>query len=327
MKQTILTIVSSAERAWKHAQAAVSRRGLISTSTKYRPAARDLQDSQSRVRFTTPTTIDVRSADMMTTAWQISAQEPNERVLLHNMCHATQRGGFPWTTGAMEEALFRATDISGRLTDSVYPIRTYETVVTSGVKRLPIYDGKTSDGVCVDVISAAALNLSNRVPGKRMSDPDAFIMRAKIECLLWTAWILGYTCLILSAWGCGGFGCPPEHIAELFCDALIGHNGTSPWRYAFRRVVFCIQDGDGRQSHSNYQVFRACVDDASLAAASSEVSEVPAASAVSASTAAATAFPTICMVNDLATTATTTGSNAATIDSLATATSHSEQLA
>jgi hypothetical protein len=307
MKENTLEFASPAERAWQHAQATVAKRALVSTSIKYAPKASDLQDTRSRARFPTPVTIEVRSADMMDTAWQLAAQQaPRERVLLHNMCHATQRGGFPWTTGAMEEALFRASDISGRLPTSVYPIRLYEAVVTTDVERLSSQD----NDVRVDVISAAALNLSDRVPGKRMSDRDAFVMRAKIECLLWVAWTLGYTCLILSAWGCGGFGCPPEHVAELFRDALWGEKGQeSPWRYAFRQVVFCIQDSDGQAGHSNHQVFRTCFEGASSSLGAVREIDTITSSAV-------------------ATTHTRTSSlNAVTIDALSKATSHSEQLA
>ena len=65
---------------------------------------------------------------------------------------------------------------------------------------------------------------------------------------------MGHETLVLSAWGCGAFGNPPEEIARLFMEEL-----SRPRVYRrLRKVVFAILDDDRT---NNFEVFSYVVED------------------------------------------------------------------
>jgi uncharacterized protein (TIGR02452 family) len=66
-------------------------------------------------------------------------------------------------------------------------------------------------------------------------------MREKIRMLFSIAVKFGYTALVLSAWGCGAYHCPTEHVAELFFGIV--------WDFQYRlnTVAFCIRDHQQRK--------------------------------------------------------------------------------
>jgi uncharacterized protein (TIGR02452 family) len=60
------------------------------------------------------------------------------------------------------------------------------------------------------------------------------MMENKIRVLLYTAAKNGNDSIILSAWGCGAFGCPPKGVAKLFKKVLGEFAGV------FRETPFAI---------------------------------------------------------------------------------------
>jgi uncharacterized protein (TIGR02452 family) len=65
-------------------------------------------------------------------------------------------------------------------------------------------------------------------------EEDRELMKQKIRMLLYTAAKAGADCPVLSAWGCGAYGCPPKAVAQLFKEALEEFAGV------FKEVPFAI---------------------------------------------------------------------------------------
>ncbi len=63
------------------------------------------------------------------------------------------------------------------------------------------------------------------------------LLEKRISRVLEIARSLGYTSMVLGAWGCGAFGNDPERTAEDFRTALETHLGR-----AFSDIVFAITD-------------------------------------------------------------------------------------
>ncbi len=69
---------------------------------------------------------------------------------------------------------------------------------------------------------------------ERMISPT----KEKIRAILRIGKAHGHDALVLSAWGCGAFRNPPEHMAELFREVL----SENIFSHAFRLIVFTIID-------------------------------------------------------------------------------------
>ena len=54
--------------------------------------------------------------------------------------------------------------------------------------------------------------------------------------------------LVLSAWGCGAFGCPPYHMAKIFKKVLKVYDGI------FEEIIFAILG-------PNYELFKSSWDE------------------------------------------------------------------
>ena len=108
------------------------------------------------------------------------------------------------------------------------------------------FRGTESDGYTlleepynIPVISVAALH-NPRINEKGMLiEEDANQTKDKIRTIFRIGAIQGHDSLVLSAFGCGAFGNPPEHIAKLFHEVIL----EDEFRYAFRLICFAILDG------------------------------------------------------------------------------------
>ena len=77
---------------------------------------------------------------------------------------------------------------------------------------------------------------------------DIETMEQKLRLLFWIGAKEGNDVLVLSAWGCGAFGCPPRHVAEICKKISQEQTGL------FKKVVFAII-GHNFLSN-NYTVFQ-----------------------------------------------------------------------
>ena len=98
----------------------------------------------------------------------------------------------------------------------------------------------------VDIIACSAVQ--NMGIGKFLKPSDARVMLQKIWSIFEIAKSRGYERIVLSAFGCGGFRCPPEHVSAIFRDVVYAFRGD------FKEIVFAIWD----ESYpcSNYAVFK-----------------------------------------------------------------------
>ena len=73
--------------------------------------------------------------------------------------------------------------------------------------------------------------------------------KEKIRTILRIGKLNGHDALVLSAWGCGAFANPPEHIAELFQEVFCEQEFSN----AFKIVVFAIIDDHNAYKKHNLQ--------------------------------------------------------------------------
>jgi uncharacterized protein (TIGR02452 family) len=192
--------------------------------------------------------VQIVNADTLDTALLVP------KTVLLNMANPHFPGGYPFLVGAQEEDLFRRTNLHRYLTADLYPIANKVilskevTVVAKGLRES--YASMAPQHI--DIISCSAIR--NMTLGPVMKASDAHIMARKIATVLDVARRQGYHRIVLSAFGCGGFQCPPEHVSRIFRDLLPIYAGGM-------EVVFAIWDEC--YPKSNYAVFRETLDPAS----------------------------------------------------------------
>ncbi|CAF4245688.1 unnamed protein product [Rotaria sp. Silwood2] len=212
-----------------------------------------------------------------------------KKPLLLNMSSATSPGGgYRKGDGAQEENLFRRSDyfrsldidldhiyeeIAERyycssdseiclLPDSItmYPIEEFGAIYTSGLTFFRksedkgySYMEKPLEGV---YSLAMAAYRNPKLDGNILSPKYSVGMRKKIENLFSIAYNHKHDCLILSAFGCGAFKNPPDHIAKLFRSVIEQYAGF------FQIIIFAIiNDHNTGQQHNPQGNFKSFKDE------------------------------------------------------------------
>ena len=190
------------------------------------------------------------------------------------MANARRPGG-GWKNGAaaQEESLFRRTTYLhslvdpqrlGKGTTRLYPIADFGGIYSPGVLCLRSNEASgyafMAQPEPFSFIAAAAINrprLLQVSQGKMRLEPqDASKTKRKLAAVLSIGLDHGHDSIVLSAFGCGAFRNPPEHMADLFKELLVGSPaagsrstgsmGRREWCTAFdgcyKRVVFAILD-------------------------------------------------------------------------------------
>jgi len=195
------------------------------------------------------TRVEVVRMDCVYAAAAATAAGGNQVCIL-NMADWTRAGGnVAGGSRAQEEELFRRSDLHKHLHQRYYPMRPFQTVYSRDVsfhRAGPDMDYALIPEQRYDVISAPALvgPYLTEDSSHFADEKDAEFMRQKIRHLFAIAYEQGVDTLVLSAWGCGAYGGPPQHTAELFREALTEFDGIIP------HVVFAVL-GD------NYEPFAA----------------------------------------------------------------------
>lgn len=161
--------------------------------------------------------------------------------LLLNMADWFRAGGMvDFGSGAQEEECFRRSNYFKHLHQSYYPLKRYHTIVS---KNVEYYCGPMASGYLymdkpekIDMIAAPAVQSPwVTSDGKEFQNlEDIETMEQKIRLLFWIGAKEGNDVLVLSAWGCGAFGCPPPHVARIFKKICEEQKGL------FKKVVFAI---------------------------------------------------------------------------------------
>lgn len=164
-------------------------------------------------------------------------------VCLLDMANARHAGG-GWKQGcrAQEEELCRRTTLLRSLSLVQYPIPEFGNIFCPSVTVFK--DGSDRDykemdkPFAVNVVAAAAYNRPKLDEEGKLCDRAATNTRRKISSMLNTCLARNQTRLVLSAFGCGAFGNPAPHVAQIFKDVLL----SPPFLNRFHTVVFAILD-------------------------------------------------------------------------------------
>ncbi len=196
-------------------------------------------DEQKTLPRPYQTEVTIEKGDCIEIALKYKRQGFNP--LLLNMADWSRAGGMAdFGSGAQEEECFRRSNYFKYLHQSYYPLKRYDTLVSKGVEY---YCGPMASGYLymdkpetLDMIAAPAIQSPwVTSDGKGFQNPeDVIIMENKIRLLFWIGAKEGNDVLVLSAWGCGAFGCPKEHVARIFKKICEEQKGL------FKKVVFAI---------------------------------------------------------------------------------------
>lgn len=165
--------------------------------------------------------------------------------LLHNMCSwTTAGGGVTFGAPAQEEELFRRSNYYKHLTQDLYPLEKYDTILNNGVLffRRGLREGYVSMDAPVQIDCVAAPAAYNpqidRSTGGYADPADVELMVNKVRMLMHAAVENGNDVLVCSAWGCGAYGCPPLETGRIFRKVLEEVNGC------LKEVAFAILGGN-----------------------------------------------------------------------------------
>jgi uncharacterized protein (TIGR02452 family) len=213
----------------------------------------DLDFEKPATKKFAKTIVEISNRDCVEVA--IDATHEGMRPLLLNMCSWFKPGGgVEKGAGAQEEDLFRRSNYFKHLDRRHYPLTTFRTILSRGVEfyrnSREFNYAPMKNKYRIDCVAAAAPKQPLLTSNGRFAAADAAVMRKKINLLCQIALKNSNDCLILSAWGCGAYGCPPEHVAQLFHEVLATYDGH------FKKIVFAILDGttSGIQT-DNFKVF------------------------------------------------------------------------
>jgi uncharacterized protein (TIGR02452 family) len=166
------------------------------------------------------TTINIYKADTLDVAKTLH----NPLVLI--LADAHYPGGCVEAgAGMQEESIFRRTALYKHISKDFYPIEDDAAIY---IPRVQLYkDGN------LDFIACPGIKLP-QLKNNKLMDEDAKLLEKKIELILQIAHIHNHTTIVLGALGCGVWGCPPIHVAEIFKNILGKYDGI------FENVSFAI---------------------------------------------------------------------------------------
>jgi len=201
---------------------------------------------------------EVVERDMLEVANELHSGGYNVAVL--NMANAfTPGGGYKSGAGAQEENLHRRSDACRFIAwqRQHYPIPAAGCLLS---RNVTVFRGKEKDGYPyqrpfqITVLSCAACSHPRLTKDLKYHDSETESeMKNKIDAIIAAAMQSKCNALVLSAFGCGAFGNPPEEVARMFWHALRSAPAPVP------RIIFCIiNDHNARRHHNpngNFQPF------------------------------------------------------------------------
>lgn len=210
------------------------------------------------------TKVEVMECDMLEKAGDFVKQGCAVAVL--NMASSSSPGGgFRFGAGAQEENLYRRSDLYRFLEPckgSLYPIKPDACLLSTNVT---ILRGSEKEGYPflvpsfeAAIITCAALRYPALTTDRKYKyAEDEESMRQKVRVILKGAEKAGCDACVLSAFGCGAFGNPPEEVARLFHEEIA--------TVKLQKVCFCIfNDHNAGRAHNprgNYLPFKKAFED------------------------------------------------------------------
>lgn len=235
---------------WKHTQEVYKDTPAPPPSTKYTTIPNQQTPGASLV-----TNIRIINRDMIDEAVEMKTSGKAVNPMILNMADWKQAGGcVDAGSGAQEEECFRRSNYFRTLLQSFYPLESLDTIVSPQVEYYRRGAGMgymyMDEPVKIDMIAAPAVCFPRLSRDRRymVEEADIALMEAKIHMILRIAALHKNDVLVLSAWGCGAFGCPPYHIAKIFKKVCSQYNGV------FTEIVFAILG-------PNYHMFKEAWED------------------------------------------------------------------
>jgi len=163
------------------------------------------------------------------------------KPLLLNMADISVPGGcVKIGSGAQEECCFRRSNYYKHLKPEFYPILGTSAIYSQKVEFIRANESVGSIPMklpgCLDLIAIPALRFPqlDRNSGGYGSREEMKIMEEKIDMIFKVGFKHGHDVLVLSAFGCGAYGNPPQVVVELFQKALV------KWQGCFKEICFAI---------------------------------------------------------------------------------------
>lgn len=210
-------------------------------------------DKLERLRY--ETLISVDNIGVMEAAQKLSNKGLFPGIL--NFASAERPGG-GWLSGsqAQEECITRSSSLyKGLISQSEYyeknkkiPKETKDYFYNNIMIYCPeviVFRSENGDLLqnpySVDVLTSPAPNYRQAIINNPSNIPNfREVMHARIDKILSLFKSQDIDTLVLGAFGCGVFGCPPEIVAECFKDLLYGK-----YKNAFKQIIFAIKSKDG----------------------------------------------------------------------------------
>jgi uncharacterized protein (TIGR02452 family) len=95
-----------------------------------------------------------------------------------------------------------------------------------------------TDGTLMDFIACPGIKMPPLTNNNRLFPEDEALFEKKIELIFQVAYKYGYSNLVLGALGCGVWGCPTKHVAQIFKKVIAKYDG------AFEAINFAILGGN-----------------------------------------------------------------------------------
>jgi uncharacterized protein (TIGR02452 family) len=165
---------------------------------------------------------------------------PYERPLVLILADAHVPGGCVGAgAGMQEESLFRRSALHKHLVPLLYPIEENAAIYCPHVELM--------DGTYMDFIACPGIKMPKLTDGNRLYPADEERLRRKLHVVFRKAYEGNHDTLVLGALGCGVWGCPPIHVAEIFKGVIAEYNGV------FEAVYFAVLG-------ANYNFFSSILD-------------------------------------------------------------------
>ncbi len=211
--------------------------------------------SAKQPRYTT--LLEVRAQNCVAAAYDLSANGSSTLVL--NLANSNKCGGaYLDHAGTQEEELFRCTTLAAALDKThgfqsrdFYPIHRDDHAGRGGGVYNPQVTlfrmGGERDYEWLEEpaqIAVATFAAYEKPPldfrdktNPRLTGEQLKWTKEKIRTILRMAYENSHDSLVLGALGCGVFGNPPQHIAELFMELI-----QKEYRFCFNKVVFAVME-------------------------------------------------------------------------------------
>jgi uncharacterized protein (TIGR02452 family) len=222
------------------------------------------------------TVIYVDSRDCVDCAIDFISTHPDlhDQTLLLNLANPTKPGG-GWQCGAkaQEEQLFRRSNYWQHIATNEYdPERSWQYPIPQfgGIFSPKVLFFRHSEEnpeeqggpyafmttpFTINCLAVAACQWPPLVDDPERNEqvlhPDyEFITKKKIQTIFSIAFEMKQTVLILSAFGCGAFQNPPQHIARLFQEVI-----RESFPHCFHTIIFSVYTVGAAASQYNYEAF------------------------------------------------------------------------